>query len=246
MDLMDLLETIVSAFSFIATLLGAILLLLLLVSAIIVTIVVILLAYSLKTGKILLPNLLILGIMFFEGPIKAIIRLFHVDDSAIDRISIDMQNRAMWATFSKIPFEKRAIFMPQCLRSVECPARLSPEGIKCKGCGKCGIDKAGKAAEKLGYMFFVVPGSSFIVRMIKKYHPEAIVGVGCLCEVKEGLDLMHKNKIPAVGVVLERSGCVSTVLDWEKFFDVMQSCEYSEALERAGEMAVKDHGLYKV
>jgi hypothetical protein len=243
---MDLLETVISALSVLATLLGALLLILLLLSAVIVAVVIVLLSYSLKTGNVLFPNLLVIGIMFFEGPIKAIIRLFGVDDAVIDRISVDMQNRAMWATFSKIPFDKRAIFMPQCLRSVECPARLSPEGIKCKGCGQCEINNAKKAAEKLGYMFFVVPGSSFIVRMIKKYHPAAIIGVGCLCEVKEGLSLMHKNKIPAVGVVLDRSGCVSTVLDWEKFFEVMQSCEYNDALERAGELAVKDHGLHKV
>jgi len=243
---MDLLETVVSALSVLATFLGALLLILLLLSAVIVAVVIMLLAYSFKTGNVLFPNLLIIGIMFFEGPIKAIIRLFGVDDAAIDRISIDMQNRAMWATFSKIPFDKRAIFMPQCLRSVECPARLSPEGIKCKSCGQCEVNNAKKAAEKLGYMFFIVPGSSFIVRMIHKYHPAAIIGVGCLCEVKEGLNLMHKNKIPAIGVVLDRSGCVSTVLDWEKFFEVMQSYNYKEALERTGEMAVKDHGLHKV
>jgi hypothetical protein len=243
---MDVLETVLSALSFLATLLGSLLLILLILSAVIIAIVIILLAYSFKTGNVLFPNMLIIGILFFEGPIKAIIRLFGVDDTAIDRLSIDMQNHAMWSTFSKVPFEKRAIFMPQCVRSVECPARLSPEGIKCKGCGQCEINNAKKAAEKLGYMFFVVPGSSFIVRMIKKYHPMAIIGVGCLCEVKEGLNLMHKNKIPAIGVVLDRSGCVSTVLDWEKFFEVMQSYEYNEAPGRAGELAVIDNGLHKV
>ncbi len=243
---MDFLETVISALSFLATLLGAILLLILFSSAIMVAIAIALLAYSFKTGNVLFPNLLIIGIMFFEGPIKAIVRLFGVDDSAIDRTSIDMQNRAMMPSFSKIPFDKRAIFIPQCLRSVECPARLSPEGIKCKGCGQCGIKNARQAAEKLGYMVFVVPGSSFIIRMIQKYHPSAIIGVGCLCEVKEGLSLMHKNKIPSIGVVLDRSGCVSTVLDWEKLLTVMQCYEYSEAPGKAGEAAVKDNGLHKV
>lgn len=243
---MDMWETVLSALSSLATLLGALLLIFLLLSAIIVAIVIVLLAYSFKTGNVLFPNQLIIGIMFFEGPIKAVMRLFGVDDAVIDRTSIDLQNRAMWAMFSKIPFDKRAIFMPQCLRSVECQARLSPEGIKCKGCGQCEIMNAKKAAEKLGYMFFVVPGSSFIVRMIKKYHPAAIIGVGCLCEIKEGLNLMHKHKIPAIGVVLDRSGCVNTILDWDKFFEVMQSYEYNDVLERVGEMAVKDRGLHRV
>lgn len=243
---MNLLESVVTALSFLATLLGAIILILLLLSAVTVALVIVLLAYSFKTGNILFSNLVILGIMFFEGPIKAIVRLFGVDDAAIDRISIEMQNRAMWATYNKIPFDKRAIFIPQCLRSAECPARLSPEGIKCKGCGQCEIDSAQKVAEKLGYKFFIVPGSSFIVRMIQKYHPDAIIGVGCLCEVKEGLSLMHKNKIPSIGVVLDRSGCVSTKLDWQKFFEVMQAYEYSKAPGVAEEVAVKDRGLHKV
>jgi hypothetical protein len=218
---MALLDDIISVFNFLAIILGSLLLLLLILSIIIVVIATLLLIYTIKTGKVLFPNLLVLGIMFFEGSIKAVVRLFGFDDANIDRISIDMKNRAMWATFSKIPFEKRAVFIPQCLRSVDCPARLSPEGIKCKDCGLCDITRAKKEAERLGYMLFVVPGSSFIVRMIRKYRPEGIIGVGCLCEVKEGLDLMHKNKIPAVGVVLDKSGCVSTVLDWDKLFEVM-------------------------
>jgi uncharacterized protein len=242
---MALLDDVISALVFLATVLGSLLLIMLVLSGIIVTIITMLIAYSFKTGNILFPNQVILGIMFFEGPIKAIMRLFGVDDAVIDRVSIDLQNRTMRASFSKIPFESRAIFIPQCLRSVECPARLSPEGIKCKDCGQCEITTAKKAAEKLGYMFFVVPGSSFIVRMIKKYRPKAIIGVGCLCEVTEGLDLMHKNKIPAVGVVLERSGCVSTVLDWNKLYEVMQAYEYNDPHNIAGEKALQDDGLHK-
>ena len=68
--------------------------------------------------------------------------------------------------------------------------------------------------------------------MIRKYHPKAIIGVGCLCEVKEGLDLMHKNKIPSVGVVLERSGCVNTLLDWDKLFEVMNTSDPGDQREQ--------------
>ena len=239
-------DDILSALSLIATALGAILLILLLLSILIVIVGVLLLIYSIKTGKVLFPNLLVLVIMFFEGPIKAITRFFGFDDSILDRLSIDMQNKAMWAAFGKIPYGKRAVFVPQCLRSVDCPARLSPEGIKCKDCGLCEISKAKNEAEKLGYMFFIVPGSSFIVRMIRKYHPQAIIGVGCLCEVKEGLDLMHKNKIPAIGVVLDRSGCVSTVLDWEKLSEVMHVGEQKGQPESAGEQSMAKLGTPRV
>ena len=32
---------------------------------------------------------------------------------------------------------------------------------------------------------------------------------------------MHKHNIPSLGVVMEKSGCVSTVLDWDKLSEVM-------------------------
>lgn len=239
---MALLDDILSAFYFLSTLIGAILLISLLISAIVIIIAVLLLVYSIRSGKLLFPNLLVLLIMSFEGPIKATLRLFGIDDAFVDRLSIDVQNRAMWATYSRVPYDKRAVFVPQCLRSVDCPARLSPEGIKCKDCGKCEITKAKKVAENLGYMFFVVPGSSFIVRMMKKYRPGAIIGIGCLCEVKEGLDMMHKFKIPSVGVVLDRSGCVSTVLNWDKLYEVMYVRDATRPAEQAVERPSPESG----
>lgn len=228
-----------SMLSYITTILGTFLLTFIVIFVIIMAIVSVLLAYSFKTGKVLFPDLIVIGIMFCDGPIRAIFLLFNVDDSVIDRISIDMQNQAMWAKFIKIPFEKRAVFVPQCLRSVDCPARLSPEGIQCKDCGRCEITKAKKAAEKLGYMFFVVPGSSFIIRMIRKYDPKAIIGVGCLCEVKDGLDLLNKNRIPAIGVVLDRSGCVNTILDWKKLYEIMESGKHIDVQVNIRENAIK-------
>ena len=73
----------------------------------------------------------------------------------------------------------------------------------------------------MGYKFFIVPGSSFIKRIIKKYRPGAIVGVGCQMEIKEGLDLCHSHDIPAQGVPLTKSGCVATTLDWDQLYDVI-------------------------
>jgi uncharacterized protein len=222
---MSIFGSILSGLSFLTEILGSIILVIIILSVILIAIALVLLAYSFKTGKVPFPNLIILTVIFFEGPIKAIMRLGGVDDTAIDQLSIDLQNRAMWPTYISVPYNKRAIFIPQCLRSVNCQARLSPEGIKCMDCGGCEIAKAKKEAEKLGYLFFVVPGSSFIARMTRKYCPEAIIGVGCMSEVKEGLDLMHKHKLPAVGVVLTTAGCVGTILDWDKFYEVMRAVE---------------------
>ena len=60
--------------------------------------------------------------------------------------------------FERVPVSERAIFMPQCLRSSRCPAHLTPEGLKCQGCGQCTIGEAQVLLEKMGYRIFVVPG----------------------------------------------------------------------------------------
>jgi hypothetical protein len=226
---MGIIETVVGVLSLVASALGWALLSLLFLSIILILVCLLLLAYQFRTGDFLFPNLLVAGIDFFESPIRVVLRAFKIDDLRMDKIAIRLKNQAMYKSYRKIPYNKRAIFLPQCLRSTTCPAVLSPEGIMCRDCGACGISRAKKEAKKLGYMIFVVPGSSFIMRMIQKYRPEAIIGVGCMCEVRDGLDMMHRYHISAIGVMLDRSGCVSTQLDWDRLYEVMNATDKPQA-----------------
>jgi hypothetical protein len=180
-----------------------------------------LILYSFKTGSFFAARLMLLSITLMEGAIKFIFWITRADDTIVDDVSVRLRNYINRHEFSKVPCDRRFIFMPQCLRSTECPAKLSPEGIRCSSCGRCGIGEAKELAEGLGYKFFIVPGSSFIKRIIKKYRPEAIVGVGCQMEIKEGLALCHRNAIPAIGVPLTKAGCVSTTIDWEQFYETI-------------------------
>ncbi len=184
-------------------------------------IVALLILYSFKTGNFFAARYMLLGIILLESVIKALFWAARADDSMVDDVGVRLRNYINEKEFSKTPLEKRFIFMPQCVRSTECPAKLTPEGIKCVNCGRCGVGEAKKYAEGIGYRFFIVPGSSFIKRIIKKYRPGAIVGVGCHMEIKEGLDLCQSHAIPALGVPLSNAGCVATTLDWEQFYEAI-------------------------
>jgi hypothetical protein len=179
----------------------------------------VLILYSFKTGHFFAARLMLISISLLESVIKALFLLARADGSIVDDVGVRLRNYINRKKFLRIPHDGRFIFIPQCVRSVDCPAKLTPEGIKCVGCGRCNVGEAKKFAEGLGYRFFVVSGSSFIKRIIKKYRPEAIIGVGCQLEIKEGLDLCHSHDIPAIGIPLTRAGCVSTTLDWEKLYD---------------------------
>lgn len=199
MDLINLLGT--------ATL---ILLVFLLIGAVITFILV---GISIRSNKRYLPQFLLVLLSAFESPAKAVFKFFKMDDAVVDRVAIDLQNKFNKANFAAIAYNERALFLPQCLRSTECPAKLSTEGIKCIGCGKCVVKDIKKDAEKLGYRVFVVPGSSFIKRMIIKYGPKAVIGVGCQPEIKQAIDICQRFNLPGQGIVLQRAGCMNTIVD---------------------------------
>jgi len=175
---------------------------------------------SIRTGRLYFPKLIRSGLVFLEGLMKAFFRLLGLEDREMLTFLIKLHNTMSTAEFTRIPVTERAIFMPQCLRSSRCPAHLTPEGLKCRSCGQCTIGEVRPILEKLGYRIFIVPGSSFIKRMVKKYHPKAIIGVGCLSEVKEGIDMADKIGLVVMGVVTLKEGCVETIVNWSDIIEV--------------------------
>lgn len=175
---------------------------------------------SINTGRLILPRFVKAGMVLVEGLAKAFFRLFGLEDSEVLTFFITLHNTMHKQSFAEIPPEERAIFFPQCLRSSRCPAHLSPEGLACRSCGSCSIGYWRKILSAMGYRVFIVPGSSFIKRMVRAYRPRAIIGVGCLTEVKDGLEMSDKMGLVSMGVVTQKDGCVETSVDWEKVMEV--------------------------
>lgn len=182
----------------------------------------VLIAYSFKTERFIFPNFMLFSITVLETIVKAIFRLVGVDDSIVDDVGIALKNKISLRKFRETPINKRLIFLPQCLRAVDCPSKLSPEGMKCIDCGHCEVGHAIRSAECIGYKVFIVPGSSFIKRLVRKHKPNAILGVGCITEIKAGLEMCEKLNLFGVGLVLDRAGCVSTTLNWDNFYEFIE------------------------
>ncbi len=176
--------------------------------------------YSIRKGKLYFPEFLRAGLVFVEGTMKSIFRLLGLEDREMLAFFIKLQNSMNKNAFERVPVKDRAIFLPQCLRSSKCPAHLTPEGLKCRSCGQCSVGEARRILEKMGYRIFIVPGSSFIKRMVKKYRPKAIIGVGCLSEVKEGIDMADRMGIVVMGVVTAKEGCVETLVNWSDVYEM--------------------------
>lgn len=201
-------------------LIGEVTVLLILGAIAVAFVLVVISLYSIRKGRLYFPRVIKAGLVFLEGLMKAMFRLLGIEDREMFAFFIKLHNSMNTAAFERIPVAERAVFMPQCLRSSYCPAHLTPEGLKCRNCGQCSVGEARVMLERLGYRIFIVPGSSFIKRMVKKYRPKAIIGVGCLAEVKEGVDMADKMGLVVMGVVTLKEGCVETIVNWPDVYEV--------------------------
>ena len=175
---------------------------------------------SIRSGRLYFPNLLRPGLTALEGVMRALFKAVGLEDQEMLGFFVMLGNTMNAQAFAEVPVGERAIFLPQCLRNARCPADLTPEGLRCKRCGRCTVGEAIGVLEGLGYRVFIVPGSSFIKRMVRKYHPRALIGVGCLAEVKEGLEMAERLGIVGMGVVSLKDGCVETLVDWSTVYEV--------------------------
>ena len=201
-------------------LIGEITIITILGALIIAFILVIISLHSIKQKRLYFPEQIKSGLVFLEGLMKGMFRFFGLEDRELYTFFIKLINSMNSAEFARIPVAERAIFVPQCLRSSKCPAHLTPEGLKCRNCGQCDVGEARLLLERMGYKVFIVPGSSFIKRMVKKYRPKAIIGVGCLAEVKEGIDMADKMGLVVMGIVTLKEGCVETIANWQEIYEI--------------------------
>ncbi len=200
--------------------LGYIVLISILALGLLALLMLIVTSVSMRKGRFYLPRLLRPGLIILEGLAKTLWRVSNLDDREVVSFSIRLHNQLNRERFSRLAMEDRMIFLPQCLRSIECPSNLSTEGLVCKRCMRCDIGRSIDELEGHGCRVCVVPGSTFVKRLVKKYRPKGIVGVGCLMEVKEGLEMTDRMDLPAMGVVTTKDGCIETTLDWPTLIEV--------------------------
>lgn len=195
--------------------------------------------YCVRKKKIIFPRFVLLTLYLFYSPLKWFFSVFGVNDRLIDEILIDLQNAVYADAFRKRPGERKIVLLPHCLRDGQCKARCDPLfGYVCRRCGRCGIDKVIEAADIYGYKVFIIPGGSFIRKIMQEYRPTSCIGVACPIELSEAMVI--GAKIPTQGVYLEKDGCFETIVDVDEVIEKMKmglSEEISEELIRKYECA---------
>ncbi len=131
-----------------------------------------------------------------------------------------LSNEAWREALATIPYERRLLLMPKCLRVEEkCPAPFDEFGLLCKQCGLCTIQDFQNEAERLGYAVLVAEGSAIVMSLIQTGKIEAIVGVSCLPVLERTFPYVEAAAIPAIAVPLLQDDCINTTVDNDWVWD---------------------------
>ena len=122
---------------------------------------------------------------------------------------------AFWKRqFLAIPFERRLLLLPHCLKHADgCPADYDEFGLDCEKCGACSIADYKVRAEQLGYKVLVAEGSPIVLKIIVSGHVDGILGVACLNVLEKAIDKVLLAGVPSYAVPLHSGDCKNTKLD---------------------------------
>lgn len=128
--------------------------------------------------------------------------------------------------FLAIPFERRLLLLPHCLKHAEgCPAEYDEFGLDCEKCGACSIADYKVRAEQLGYKVLVAEGSPIVLKIIVSGYVDGILGVACLNVLEKAIDKVLIAGVPSYAVPLHSGDCKNTTLDQSWVWDCLDKYE---------------------
>lgn len=128
--------------------------------------------------------------------------------------------------FLAVPFERRMLLLPHCLKHAEgCPADYDEFGLDCEKCGACSIADYKVRAEQLGYKVLVAEGSPIVLKIIVSGRIDAILGVSCLNVLEKAIDKVLIAGVPSYAIPLHSGDCKNTSLDESWVWDVLEKYE---------------------
>lgn len=198
----------------------------LLVAVVIIIIVLFIIALIfgrifLKRGIVIFPKFMLFIIDTLYSPFKSIAKVLKLDDHLIDNMSIQIRDDINKKRFKEIPAKETLIFLPHCLRHKDCPATLQKNGVNCTCCGLCSIGVIKNKAEPKGYKLYIVPGSSFVKKIVMENKFKAVIGVACHEDLNQMMMLL--SDFCPQGVLLKKTGCYETKVDVSEVLKIINS-----------------------
>jgi geranylgeranyl diphosphate synthase type II len=145
---------------------------------------------------------------------EEIIKTYGLKAKHLKFLVVLLNNEVWRQTVAGIPYNKRLLLLPKCLRDSDaCPAGFDEVGLVCEHCGRCIINELQAQAEQLGYAVLIAEGSPVVMSLIETGRIEAVVGVSCLDVLEKTFPYMEAGAVPGMAIPLLYDGCADTSVD---------------------------------
>jgi hypothetical protein len=144
---------------------------------------------------------------------------------------IHKQNKFHVNKFASVPFNKRIVFVPHCMRNTAvCAAVEKGSCYICTECGGCKISNIIKLIRESNYRnLYIVKGGRAIGKIIRKQKPEAVVGIACFFEGNQAFKMLKGENLAVQFVPLTKDGCAATDTDLTEVEKVLKYAVRSES-----------------
>ena len=151
-----------------------------------------------------------------------IIKRIGCEEKYRDYIAVCLNNEAWREQLATVPYDRRLLLMPKCLRVEDkCPAPFDEFGLLCKKCGLCSIQDLQDEAERLGYAVLCAEGSAIVTAIIQTGKIDAIVGISCLSVLEKAFPHMEAAAIPGIAIPLLQDDCADTNVDMDAIWEII-------------------------
>jgi geranylgeranyl diphosphate synthase type II len=127
-------------------------------------------------------------------------------------------NNSLWMdVVAAIPFKRRTLLLPPCLRSsATCRAQFDEFGLLCEECGQCCIADLSREAGSLGYAVLVAEGTGIVEKLLQQGSVDAVIGVSCMASLEKSFPRLADHAVPGLAIPLLQEGCRDTrvIEDW--------------------------------
>ena len=176
-----------------------------------------------RVGTYVAENKLVPPIPFEELREHADVVTKEMDlEHARDFAAVLINNESWKDVLASIPYEKRLLLLPVCLRDEKkCPAPLDEFGLLCKECGLCTVQDLQQEAERLGYAMLIAEGTPIVLQLVESGQIEAVVGVSCLNVLERVFPYLESAAVPGVAIPLLQDDCMETNVDLDWLWDII-------------------------
>jgi geranylgeranyl pyrophosphate synthase len=155
---------------------------------------------------------------------RALLEKMGLEEGYLGFAMVMLGNGFWKEQFVSIPFEKRILLLPHCLKHVEaCSAHTDELGLHCENCGACSIGDFKMKAEKLGYKIMVAEGTPIVLKVIVSGYIDGILGIACQNVLEKAFDKVVQSGVPAYAIPLHSSNCKSTTVDDHWVMEVLET-----------------------